>query len=216
MRGRRDAPRPSLTATLARLFLIQFFSWSGMFALWIYAVPVITRALFAASAADSAGYRTGLLWVSAGFAGYALLSACLAFGLPRLVALAGYRLVHGTALLIGGAGIASIAFARQPLDLVPAFIAIGIGWSSIGNLPYTIVGLVAPPDRIGHTMRLFGFSTVVPQAVATFALAWASSALFASALERILIVGGASMALAGLLALLLLNAGYVCAGQPDS
>jgi MFS family permease len=188
-------------AVLLPLFLVQFFSWSGLFALWIYSVPVVTRFVFAATSYDSEAYRDGLFWVSLAFAFYALLGTSLAFVLPRFVHRWGHGLVHGAALLIGGAGIASLALIDRPLLLLPAFIAIGIGWSSIGNLPYSIVSAAAPPERISHYMRIFGFSTVIPQTTATFALAFATEHWFGQAINRVMGLGGASMMLAGLLTL---------------
>ena len=186
---------------LVPLFIIQFFSWSGLFALWIYAVPVVTRFVFSAVSYDSQAYRDGLFWVSLAFAFYAVLGTSLAFALPWCVARWGHGVVHCVALLIGGTGIASLSAIDHPLLLVPAFTAIGIGWSSIGNLPYSIVSAAAPPERIAHYMRLFGFSTVLPQTTATFALAVATEHWFGPATNRVMALGGASMILAGVITL---------------
>ena len=194
-----------IRAVLPPLFLIQFFSWSGLFALWIYAVPVVTRFVFAAESYDSEAYRAGLFWVSLAFAFYAVLGTSLAFALPWFVARLGHGRVHGVALLIGGAGIASLSLISTPLLLLPAFAAIGIGWSSIGNIPYSIVSEAAPPERISHYMRLFGFSTVIPQTTATFALAFATQHWFGQATNRVMALGGASMMVAGVITLLLRN-----------
>ncbi len=198
-----DTPSDSarIRGVLVPLFVIQFFSWSGLFALWIYSVPVVTRFVFAAPSYDSAAYRDGLFWVSLAFAFYALLGTSLAFALPYFVARWGHGRVHGTALLIGGVGIGSLSLIQRPLLLLPAFTAIGIGWSSIGNLPYSIVSAAAPPERISHYMRLFGFSTVIPQTTATFALAFATEHWFGPATNRVMALGGASMFVAGVLTL---------------
>ena len=190
-------------AVLPALFLIQFFSWSGLFALWIYAVPVVTRFVFAAESYDSAAYRAGLFWVSLAFAFYAVLGTSLAFALPRVVARWGHARVHATALLLGGSGIASLSLIARPVLLLPAFVAIGIGWSSIGNIPYAIVSETSPPDRISHYMRWFGFSTVIPQTTSTFMLAFAAEHWFAQEMNRVMALGGASMILAGVVTLLL-------------
>jgi MFS family permease len=192
-----------IRAVLPALFLIQFFSWSGLFALWIYSVPVVTRYVFAATSTDTTAYRDGLFWVSLAFAFYAVLGTSLAFALPRFVARWGYARVHAVALLIGGAGIASLSLIRQPMLLLPAFIAIGIGWSSIGNIPYGIVSEMSPPDRISHYMRWFGFSTVIPQTTATFVLAFAVEHWFAEQTNLVMAFGGASMMLAGVVTLIM-------------
>ena len=196
-----DAGR--IRSVLPRLFLIQFFSWSGLFALWIYSVPVVTRYVFAATSTETTAYRDGLFWVSLAFAFYAVLGTSLAFALPRFVLRWGYARVHATALLIGGAGIASLALIERPILLLPAFTAIGIGWSSIGNIPYGIVSEMSPPDRISHYMRWFGFSTVIPQTTATFVLAFAVEHWFAQQTNLVMALGGASMMLAGVITLLM-------------
>ncbi len=188
--------RSRIRAVLVPLFIIQFFSWSGLFALWIYAVPVVTHFVFAANAYDSAEYRSGLFWVSLAFAFYALLGTSLAFALPRFVSRWGHATVHATALSIGAAGIASLSVIERPLLLLPAFTAIGIGWSSIANLPYGMVSDAAPPERIGHYMRWFGFSTVIPQTTATFALAFITERWLGQATNWVMAVGGASMLIA--------------------
>lgn len=188
-------------AILVPLFAIQFFSWSGLFALWIYAVPVVTRFMFAATASDSTAYRSGLFWVSAGFAFYSLLGTSLAFLLPRVVAGFGYGTTHGGALFIGALGIASLSVIERPMLLIPAFLAIGIAWSSIGNIPYAIVSRAAAAEHIDRTMRLFGFSTAIPQAFSTFALTFAVDYCFGTATNRVMALGGASMAIAGLIAI---------------
>lgn len=195
----RPSERSRIRAVLIPLFIIQFFSWSGLFALWIYAVPVVTHFVFAANAYDSVEYRSGLFWVSLAFAFYALLGTSLSFALPRFVARWGHAAVHATALLIGAAGIASLSvIERRPLLLLPAFTAIGIGWSSIANLPYGMVSDAAPPERIGHYMRWFGFSTVIPQTTATFALAFITERWLGQATNWVMAVGGASMLIASL------------------
>ena len=55
-------------AALTLLFIIQGLSWSGMFMLWIYAVPVVTRFVLHADSGEGAQYRQGLVLVSACFA----------------------------------------------------------------------------------------------------------------------------------------------------
>jgi maltose/moltooligosaccharide transporter len=191
-----------LRAILAPLFVVQFLSWSGMFCLWIYAVPVITQFVYGAPG-DGASYRAGLFAVSGCFALYALLAACLAFALPRAIGRFGAGSVHGCALLTGAMGLASLGLVTRPVLLIPAFAAIGVGWSSLSNIPYAIAGAAAPEGRGAHILRIFGFSTVAPQIAMTLGLAAASRIWFGDAVNRVMIAGGAMMALAGVVTLLL-------------
>ena len=182
------------------LFAIQFLGWSGMFCLWIYAVPVAVRDVFH-TGMTGPGYRSALIAVSACFAGYALFAGVLAFWLPKLVAQLGAGTVHGVALLVGAVGIGVLGLIDRPALLPLAFVAIGVAWASIANIPYAIVGAVAPEERVGHAMRVFGFSTIVPQMVVTLALATLGEAWSGDAIGRVMIAGGAMMAAGGVLAL---------------
>ncbi|MDB5678727.1 hypothetical protein [Sphingomonas bacterium] len=185
---------------LAPLFAIQFLSWSGMFCLWIYAVPVITRFVLHA-APETMTYRSGLILISACFAFYALLGASLSFVVPGAVARWGNGLVHGIALLIGGAGIATVGLVTGPAGLAVAFPMIGVGWASISTVPYAIASAAAPEGRGAHVMRVFGFSTVIPQVVVTIGLAVIVPLWLGDAGNRVLVIGGAMMAAGGLLTL---------------
>ena len=172
-----------------------------MFALWIYAVPVVTASVLHAGAGPSE-YQRGLVMVSAGFAGYAVLAATLAFRVPGLVRRFGNGLVHGIALVIGGVGLAGLGLARSPGGLVPAFVAIGIGWSSMQTVPYEIASALAPAGGGARFMRLFSLSTVAPQVICTIGLALLAPVLSGRP-ALVLLAGGAAMAGGGLLTLAL-------------
>jgi maltose/moltooligosaccharide transporter len=195
----RDAP---IRRVLPPLFAIQFCTWLGLFCLWIFAVPVVTRTVFAAGEVTSRAYQRGLLWVSGGFAFYSLLAASLAFALPRLVARHGRPLVHAGALSCGALGLWLLGGAASPGALILPFAGIGIAVASISNTPYAIVSNAAPPDRIQHFMHIFAFSTVIPQAVAVFLLNWLLNHWFGGDPALIMRFGGLSMGLGAILSLL--------------
>jgi maltose/moltooligosaccharide transporter len=195
-------PARSPLATLVPLFAIQFLSWAGMFCLWIYAVPVIAGDVFH-SGSDPARYGTALATVGGCYALYAILAASLAFALPRALAQFGVRWVYGVGLLIGAAGIAALGMIDQVALLIPAFIAIGIGWSGVCTIPYGIVAAVAPEGRGAHLMRVFGFSTVVPQASMTLLLAFVGPRLTVASEHWVMVAGGGLMAAAGVLTLVI-------------
>ncbi len=184
----------SLPYTLAPLYAVQFLSWSGIFCLWIYAVPVIAGGVLG-------GDTSALAVVGGCFALYAILGASLAFLLPRALARFGLRWTYGLALLTGAAGIGSLGAIAQPLWLIPAFVALGVAWCAMSNIPYAVVSAVAPPGRGAHLMRLFAFSTVAPQVVMTLGLASLAPRLAGGAAHWVLIAGGVLMGSGGVLAL---------------
>jgi maltose/moltooligosaccharide transporter len=193
-------PKPPAWRLLAPLFAIQFFSWSAMFCLWIYALPVIGHILNPAGP-PLADYRHLLILVSAGFACYSVLGTSLSFAIPRLVERLGNGVVLGLALLIGAGGFAIMATTANPWWLAPAFAAIGISWAAQSSIPYALAAAAAPEGRGALFMRLFGFSTVLPQVVTTLGLALLGAAWFGPDIAKVMLVAAGAMALAALLAL---------------
>ena len=194
-------PPSPLARTLVPIFAVQFFSWAGMFCMWIYVVPVIAGQVFHGGA-DPALYSLALAAVGGCYALYAILGASLAFVLPRALDRYGVRLVYGLALAISACGIASLGVITRGLWLVPAFLAIGVGWCCMANIPYGVVSAVAPEGRGAHLMRVFAFSTVAPQISMTLLLALVSPRLNAATTHWVMLAGGALMATAALVALM--------------
>ena len=153
---------------LLPLFIVQFFTWLGLFALWIYATPVITRYIFNTTDAESSAFENGTTWVGLCFAFYSTLAAILAFGIPRLLKYTSRERLHAVALLIGSLGLLLIYFIKNRYLLFISFSFIGIGWSSIGNIPYSIVSSIASEEKMVTYFAVFNFSVVVPQVTAAF------------------------------------------------
>lgn len=187
-----DPAPPVRAGALPRLFVVQFLSWSAMFCLWVYALPVIATLL-------GGDLASALPEASLYFAYYAILASVLTFAQPWLVARVPAGLVLGGALIIGGAGLAMIALATRPLLLAGAFTALGVAWSAMGTIPYAAASAAARPGQGAATLRRFGFSTVLPQAVTTLALALAIMRWHLAARD-VLIGGAVAMAAAGVLA----------------
>ncbi|MDQ9782773.1 hypothetical protein RF094_08695, partial [Serratia marcescens] len=64
----RDIVR--MPVEMRRLALVQFFSWSALFVLWVYTTPVVTRYVFAATDTASQAYNDGADWVGILFSVY--------------------------------------------------------------------------------------------------------------------------------------------------
>ena len=199
-----DIPEPDLPPAhqvLIPLFTIQFFAWSGMFVLWINAFLIISRYVMHTPPAGEAGVRVGLIVMSLCFSFYATAAACMAFALPRLVARWGEGLVLGVALAVGAVGLASLGVIDRPALLAPAFAAIAVAWSALSNLPYAIAGAAVHWTRISHILRIFSFSTILPQIAVSLVVALFGAVLFGPAPQHIMIAGGASMGIGALLAI---------------
>ena len=178
------------------LFVVQFFTWLALFALWIYATPVITRYVFNTSNAESADFQNGTTWVGICFAFYSTLAAFLVFMIPPLSKKMTKERIHAFALLAGGIGLCLIYFIKNKYLLFFSFTFIGIAWSSIGNIPYAIIGSMAPEDKMTTYFAVFNFSVVIPQVTAAFLLAYVNTRFFNGETINIMLLGGISMLIA--------------------
>ena len=149
---------------MKRLALVQFFSWSALFIMWIFTTPVVAQYMFGASDPKSAAYNAGGDWVGVLFAvynGVAALAALLV--LPRLAARIGKVRTHIACLLCGAAAYASFFVIRDPNWLILSEIGVGIAWASILAMPYAILASSLPQAKLGIYMGLFNVFIVVPQ-----------------------------------------------------
>ena len=186
---------------LLPLFVVQFFTWLALFALWIYATPVITRYIFNSTDAGSPGFENGITWVGICFAFYATLAAFLAFFIPRTLKRISKERLHAIALLTGGIGLMLIFFIKNQYLLLVSFAFIGIAWSSIPNVPYSMVSEAAPENKMVTYFSVFNFSVVIPQITAAFLLSYINKHFFAGETINIMLLGACSMLLAGLIML---------------
>ena len=182
---------------LLPLFIVQFFTWLGLFALWIYATPVITRYIFNTTDGESPLFEKGITWVGICFAFYSTLAALLVFAIPAILKNITKEKLHAFALLIGGIGLLLIYFIKNKYFLFFSFAFIGIAWSSISTVPYSIISSIAPEEKITNYFAFFNFSVVIPQITAAFLFGFINSHFLKGESIYIMLVGGGCLLLAG-------------------
>jgi maltose/moltooligosaccharide transporter len=149
---------------MKRLALVQFFSWSALFIMWINTTPVVTRYFYGAPDAADPLYQDGANWVGVLFTVYNGVAAIVALTLlPLLARRMGRVRTHVAALLCGAAGYASFFLFRDPRLLLASEIGVGIAWASILATPYAILASSLPQRKLGIYMGLFNVFIVVPQ-----------------------------------------------------
>ena len=149
---------------MKRLALVQFFSWSALFIMWINTTPVVTQYVFGSTDTASAAYNEGANWVNVLFTVYNGVAAVAALALlPILSRKVGQVMTHSVCLLLGAAGFLMFFFVRDAQLLLLAEIGIGIAWASILAMPYAILASNLPQAKLGIYMGLFNIFIVVPQ-----------------------------------------------------
>jgi len=149
---------------MKRLALVQFFSWSALFIMWINTTPVVARNFYHSPDPASAGFQEAGNWVGVLFAVYNGVAAVAALALlPVLSRAVGKSRTHMICLLCGAAGYLSFLIIRDPKLLIVSEIGIGIAWASILAMPYAILASSLPQKKLGIYMGLFNIFIVVPQ-----------------------------------------------------
>ena len=184
---------------LLPLFVVQFFTWLGLFSLWIYATPVITKYVFKTTDSESAAFENGTTWVGICFAFYSLLAATLVFYLPILQKKIAIQKLHAIALFAGSIGLILMYFITDKYLLLFSFAFVGIAWSSIATVPYSLVSSVAPADKMTKYFAVFNFSVVIPQVTAAFLLGYLNKYVFKGETVFVICAGGLSLFVAAVI-----------------
>ena len=149
---------------MRQLAVIQFFSWSALFIMWIHTTPVVAQYMFGSADPASAAYQAGGNWVGVLFSVYNGVAAIAALTLlPWVARRIGQTRTHALCLLAGAAGFGSFLLLRDPYWLLLSEVGIGIAWASILAMPYAMLASSLPAGKMGVYMGLFNIFVVVPQ-----------------------------------------------------
>ena len=154
--------------TMRRLALVQFFTWLGLFCMWLHfsnAVPVI----FGSSDPTTDLFKRGAEWAGVCYAVKDAVTFIAAFGLMAMARKSDRRLVHGVCLVLGGLGLLAVGFIHGEEHrylLLGALALGGVAWASILSMPYAILAGALPAERMGVYMGIFNFFIVLPEILA--------------------------------------------------
>jgi len=153
--------------TMRQLSWVQFFSWFGLFGMWVFTTPAIAQHIYGLPHTDSSSssYQEAGDWVGILFGIYNLVSAVYAFTLPYIAKKMGRKKTHSLSLFIGGLSLVSIYFMPDKNWLILPMIGIGIAWASILAMPYAILAGSISSKKMGVYMGIFNFFIVIPQII---------------------------------------------------
>lgn len=156
-----------MPTTMKQLSWVQFFSWFGLFGMWVFSVPAIAQHIYELPVTDNSSktYQNAGDWVGILFGVYNLVSAVFAFTLPYIAKKIGRKKTHSVSLIIGGLGLISIYFMPNENWLVLSMVGVGIAWASILAMPYAILAGSINPKKMGVYMGIFNFFIVIPQII---------------------------------------------------
>ena len=195
----------AMPTTMRQLAPVQFFSWFALFAMWIYTTAAVTEVHFGSSDTASAAYNEGANWVGVLFAGYNGFAALAAVVIPVMVRYWGLRMSHLFNTTLGGLGLLSMLWIRDPHMLLLSMVGVGFAWASILSLPYALLSDSVPAAKMGTYMGIFNFFIVIPQLVAASLLGLLLKTFLGGHPINALAIGGVSLIIAGLCVLRVRN-----------
>ncbi|MFN8278057.1 MAG: MFS transporter [Chitinophagales bacterium] len=152
---------------MKQIAVVQLFTWFALFAMWSNATPAITAHIFHADDPTTKAYNDGADFINGCWAVFNVLTTLAGFILPAFARRIGKRSTHRMALILGGMGLLSIYFIENPNMLYVSFALIGIAWSSILCMPFSIIAAAIPAKKMGVYMGLFNMFICIPQIIAS-------------------------------------------------
>jgi maltose/moltooligosaccharide transporter len=191
-----------MPGTMKRLALVQFFTWLGLFCMWLHfsnAVPVV----FGSSDPHSNLFKRGAEWAGVCYAVKDAVTFVAAFALMAASRNMARKRIHGICLALGGIGLLAVGFIHgeeQKGLLLLALALGGVAWASILSMPYAILAGALPAERMGVYMGIFNFFIVLPEIIAALTFGPLVKNWLGGNLVHAVMAGGVFMLLAAVLA----------------
>ena len=190
-RGLLDMPH-----MMRRLAVVQFFTWLGLFCMWLYFGPAVGTEIFH-GAPGSEAYQRGVEWSGVCVSAYSFIAFLVSFGLVGLARKGvGTRTLYRTGLICAGLGLISICLCSRQEYLLVSMVGVGIGWATILSMPYAMLTDAIPAEKMGFYMGVFNFFIVLPQIVAAAVLGPVVKHLYGGHAVPAVVTGGVSLLVA--------------------
>ena len=208
----------TMSSTMLKLGLVQFFSWFAFFTMWSMATPALTAHVYHAPAPNKEAFNLSIATqkvefehmnaafqqasdsVGSNMGVYGLTSMAFALLLTFYAAkrTVNRKWVHLVSLVLGGVGFLLMSAIPDPSYLWSCFALIGFSWGSILSMPYAMLSSTVDESKMGLMMGLFNMFIVIPQIVAALGGVNLLSKLFGSDPIAPMLLAGVSLIIAGL------------------
>jgi len=185
-----------MPTTMRQLAVVQFFTWLGLFCMWMFFNLAQIRHVFGTTQEGSPEFNEGNEWGGVAFAVYSAVCFAVAFALPRLAEASSRKTVHASALVCGGVGLLSMYLIHDKYVLLLTMVGVGIAWASILSMPYAILAGALPPERMGLYMGIFNFFIVLPEVAAALTFQPLIKYVFGNDPLYVVMLGGACLLVA--------------------
>ena len=182
----REMPR-----TMKQLAVVQFFTWMGLFCMWMFFNLATAQQVFGSTEGDALKAGNNLGGATQGLRD--MICFGVAFLLPFFARSTSRKTVHALALCCGAAGLLATGFIHTEGLWRWTMVGVGIAWASILSMPYAMLSGALPPARMGVYMGIFNFFIVIPEILASLCLEPIIKHYFLGDPAKVVMLGGALM-----------------------
>ena len=149
--------------TMRQLFPVQFATWFGLSCFWGLFTLAIASNVFGVTDTKSPAFDRATEWGGLCMAASSVVTFLVAPLMPAVAVRLGRPRLHALSLALGGLGLLSVAFIHTQYLLLLPMVAFGIAWAAILAMPYAILSVALPSERVGVYMGIFNLFIVIPQ-----------------------------------------------------
>ncbi len=190
----------AMPLTMKQLFWVQFATWLGLSCTWGLFTLAVASHIFGTSDAKSPVFDRATEWSGLCMAASSVVCFLVAPLMPGVANALGRPRLHALALAVGGLGVLSISLVHTQTMLLLPMVAFGIAWASILAMPYAILSVALPAERVGVYMGIFNFFIVLPQTVYGLGMPVIIKYVFHGDAMKTIIVGGVCFLVAAVFA----------------
>ncbi len=155
----------AMPLTMKQLFPVQFATWFGLSCFWGLFTLSIASNVFGATTTKGAVFDRATEWGGLCMAASSVVTFLVAPLMPGVATRLGRPKLHAASLALGGIGLLSVTFIHSQYLLLLPMVAFGIAWAAILAMPYAILSVALPSERVGVYMGIFNLFIVIPQMV---------------------------------------------------
>lgn len=192
--------------TMREISFVQFFSWIGMFCVFLYFSLGVAQNIFGLPSGTGAEanpeYRKmleqGVALGGLCFGIYTFVSIIYALLIPYISHKISRKGTHILSLTLGAIGLIAANYTHSSWALFVCMIGLGAAWASIVTVPYAILGGSLPKEKMGLYMGLINVMICVPEIIAALTLGIIVSVFFHNHAMSIIELGGISFIIAAM------------------
>ena len=190
---------------MKQLAVVQFFTWMGLFCMFIYLGPALGRDLMGAPSTDSPLYQQGVDLQNDCNATYSMTAFIASIGFLFITKWCSSKWIHFIALALGGLGLMSVGWVSSESAWILkyiSFVGVGIAWASILSMPYAMLSSVIPASRNGIYMGIFNLFIVIPEILFAIGVSKLMESVPSITRLQVVVFGGVCLMIASVATLL--------------